>query len=99
MTTRILILIISVLCGCFCSCKAQPSFGTGYLTLNKVVPMPGAKGRIDHMDVNVKDKVIYIAALGNNTLEVIDLKAGKVIHSIKGLDGPQGVGYIPSTNE
>ena len=61
--------------------------------------MPGAKGRIDHMDVNVKDKVIYIAALGNNTLEVIDLKAGKVIHSINGLDEPQGVGYIPSTNE
>lgn len=61
--------------------------------------MPGVKGRIDHMDVNEKAKVLYMAALGNNTLEVIDLQAGKVIHSIKGLDEPQGVGYIASTNE
>lgn len=61
--------------------------------------MPGVKGRIDHMDVNLKDKIVYVAALGNNTLEAIDLQAGKVIHSIKGLDEPQGVGYIPQTNE
>lgn len=99
MNARILILIVSVLCNCFCSSKAQPSFGTGHLTLNKVVQMPNVQGRIDHMDVNVKDKIVYMAALGNNTLEVIDLQAGKILHSIKGLDKPQGVGYIPSTNE
>jgi DNA-binding beta-propeller fold protein YncE len=99
MNARILILIVSVLCSCFCSCKAQPSFGDGYLAMTRTVQMPGVKGRIDHMDVNVKDKIVYIAALGNNTLEVIDLKEGKVIHSIKGLDEPQGVGYIPQTNE
>jgi hypothetical protein len=99
MNTRILILGVAVLCNCFCSGKAQPSFGTGLLTLNKAIEMPDVKGRIDHMDVNVKDKIVYMAALGNNTLEVIDLQAGKVIHSIKGLDKPQGVGYIPPTNE
>jgi DNA-binding beta-propeller fold protein YncE len=65
----------------------------------RTVQIPGVKGRIDHMDVNIKDKIVYMAALGNNTLEVIDLKEGKVIHSIKGLDEPQGVGYIPQTNE
>jgi DNA-binding beta-propeller fold protein YncE len=99
MNMRILIIAVSVLCNCFSSCKAQPSFGTDNLSLTKVVPMPGVKGRIDHMDANVKDKVLYMAALGNNTLEVIDLQAGKVIHSIKGLNEPQGVGYIPPTNE
>ena len=61
--------------------------------------MPEVKGRIDHIDVNVKDKVVYIAALDNNTVEVVDIQNGKVIHSIKGLDEPQGVGYIPQTNE
>jgi hypothetical protein len=99
MNTRILILGVTVLCNCFCSGKAQPSFGEGYLTLNKAIQMPEVKGRIDHMDVNVKDQIVYMAALGNNTLEVIDLQAGKVIHSIKGLDKPQGVGYVPSTSE
>jgi hypothetical protein len=32
MNTRILILGVSVLCNCFCSGKAQPSFGNSYLT-------------------------------------------------------------------
>ena len=68
MNTCILILGVTVLCNCFCSGKAQPSFGEGYLTLNKAVQMPDVKGRIDHMDVNVKDKIVYMAALGNKTI-------------------------------
>jgi hypothetical protein len=35
------------------------------------------EGRIDHLDVNVKDQVIYIAGLGNNTLEMVNLQQGK----------------------
>jgi len=61
--------------------------------------MPGVKRRIDHLDVNLNDQVVYVAALGNNTLEAVDLHTGKVIHSIPGLDEPQGVGYIPQTGE
>ena len=61
--------------------------------------MPDVKGRIDHMDINLKDQVAYVAALGNNTLEAVDLRNGKIIHSIKGLDEPQGVGYIPQHEE
>jgi DNA-binding beta-propeller fold protein YncE len=51
------------------------------------------------MDVNLKDQVVYIAALGNNTLEAVSLSDGKVLHSIAGLDEPQGVCYIPQTKE
>lgn len=94
----ILITLIA-LCNCFLSCKGQPPYGTDHLTLDKVISMPDVKGRIDHMDVNLKDQVVYIAALGNNTLEVADLKNGKIIYSISGLDEPQGVGYIPQTHE
>ena len=93
------LLISFALCNCFLGCKGQPVFGTDYLKPDKVISMPEVKGRIDHIDVNVKDKVVYIAALGNNTVEVVDIQNGKVIHSIKGLDEPQGVGYIPQTNE
>lgn len=93
------LLISFALCNCFLGCKGQPAFGTNYLKPDKVISMPEVKGRIDHIDVNVKDKVVYIAALGNNTVEVVDIQNGKVIHSIKGLDEPQGVGYIPQTNE
>jgi hypothetical protein len=83
----------------FSSCQGQPSFGTGQLKLTGTIPMPDIKGRIDHMDVNLRDGLVYISALGNNTLEVVDLANGKLVHSISGLDEPQGVGYIPQTKE
>lgn len=83
----------------FTACKGQGTFGENYLPVKKVIPLPGVMGRIDHMDVNLKDQVIYIGALENNTLEAVSLKVGKVIHSIAGLDEPQGVCYIPQTDE
>ncbi|MEO6289536.1 MAG: hypothetical protein ABIO76_06430 [Ginsengibacter sp.] len=83
----------------FTSCEGQENFGEKYLQLNKTIALPNVKGRIDHLDVNIKDQVVYMAALGNNSLEIVDLKNGKIVHSIQGLDGPQGVGYIPQTNE
>jgi DNA-binding beta-propeller fold protein YncE len=81
------------------SCKSQSTFGERYLKLDKSISLPNVGGRIDHMDINLEQKLLYVAALGNNTLEVVDLKAGKVIHSITGLHEPQGVGYIPQTHE
>ena len=35
------------------------------------------------------------AALGNNSVEVIDLKSGKRVNGISGLSEPQGVLYLP----
>src|SRR5215831_229522 len=99
MKTQIAILILLIACIGFGGCKGQPSFGTNYLKLEKIIPMPDVKGRIDHLDVNLKDQLVYVAALGNNTLEVADLRSGKILHSIKGLDEPQGVGYIPQHEE
>lgn len=81
------------------SCHAQNETGGKYLSLEKEIALPNVKGRIDHIDINVKDQVAYIAALGNNTLEVVDLKSGKVTGSIKGLDEPQGVAYISKHEE
>jgi hypothetical protein len=86
-------------CFTFSGCAAQQPYGTDQLRLSKTIPLPGVKGRIDHLDVNLKDGIIYVAALGNNTLEVADMVNGKTVHSIPGLDEPQGVGYIPQTQE
>lgn len=83
----------------YTGCKAQPVYGTKYLQQEKQIPLQNVHGRIDHMDVNLQDKIVYVAALGNNTVEVVDIAGGKVIHSITGLDEPQGVGYIPKTKE
>jgi DNA-binding beta-propeller fold protein YncE len=68
------------------------------LRLAQTIALPAVEGRIDHLAVDVPSQRLFLAALGNNTLEVIDLKAGKVIHSIKGLREPQGVAFIPEAN-
>jgi len=94
------IIITYILCiNCLTSCKGQESFGTDHLKLEKVIEIPGVGGRIDHMAINLKERVVYIAALGNNTIEVLDLKKGAIIRSIKGVEEPQGIAYIPEQNE
>jgi DNA-binding beta-propeller fold protein YncE len=68
------------------------------LRLEKTIPLPDVKGRIDHMSIDVKNQRLFMAALGNNTVEVIDVARGKRIHSIPGLHEPQGVLYLPDVN-
>jgi DNA-binding beta-propeller fold protein YncE len=81
------------------SCKGQKKVGSEHLKLEKEIQLPDVRGRIDHMAVNVREKIVYIAALGNNTVEVVDLSKGAVMHSIKGIEEPQGIAYIPEQNE
>jgi YVTN family beta-propeller protein len=68
------------------------------LRLEKTIELPEVQGRIDHMSVDVKGERLFVSALGNNTVEVIDTKAGKRVKTIDGLQEPQGVLYVPSTD-
>ena len=47
------------------------------LRLVQTIPLPNVKGRLDHMDVDVKGKRLFVAGLENGTFEVVDLQAGK----------------------
>jgi DNA-binding beta-propeller fold protein YncE len=69
------------------------------LRLVQTIAMPNVKGRIDHMDVDVKGKRLFVAGLENGSLEVVDLAAGKRSKSIPGFKKTQGVAYIPSLNK
>lgn len=69
------------------------------LQLEEEIPVPGVAGRLDHFTVDAKRKRIFVSALGNNTLEVIDVFAGKVIHSIQGLSEPQGPLYVADVDK
>jgi hypothetical protein len=62
-----------------------------------VMPMPGVKGRIDHFSVDVAGKRLFVAALGNDTVEVFDLEANRHSKSLRGFGEPQGVLYVPAT--
>jgi DNA-binding beta-propeller fold protein YncE len=63
------------------------------LRLVETITLPNVHGRMDHLGVDVEGKRLFAAALDNNTVEVIDLTAGKRVVSIPGQSKPQGIFY------
>jgi DNA-binding beta-propeller fold protein YncE len=63
--------------------------------LRQAIALPGVEGRIDHLAIDTAGERLFVCALGNNTVEVIDLRKAQRIHSITGLGAPQGIAYIP----
>lgn len=80
------------------NCFAQNSVLNNDLKLVATIQLPDINGRIDHLAFDTRNQTIFIAALGNNTVEVVDLKAKKVIQTIKGLHEPQGIKFIQENN-
>jgi DNA-binding beta-propeller fold protein YncE len=76
-------------------------FGTGLgaaeepatLKLLQTIPLKGAAGRLDHMAIDPVKGRLFVAALSNNSLDVVDLKAGKVVQQVPGQNKIQGVAY------
>src|SRR5438552_13930286 len=75
------------------------SQGNPPLKMVQTIPLPGVEGRIDHLSVDLKGQRLFIAALENNTLEVVDLAQGKRIRSVSGLKEPQGIVFVPESNQ
>jgi DNA-binding beta-propeller fold protein YncE len=65
------------------------------LTLEQTIPLSGVEGRIDHFAFDPAGDRLFVCALGNNAVEVIDLRKAERVHSITGLGAPQGVAYVP----
>lgn len=62
------------------------------------IPLGQVSGRIDHLAVDLKRQHLFVAELGNDSLGVVDLAAGKLLRTITGLSEPQGVGYERTTD-
>jgi len=77
------------------SCLAVTESDNARIKLKQTIPLPGVEGRIDHFAFDTAGDRLFVCALGNNTVEVLDLRKGERIHSIAGLGAPQGVAYIP----
>ncbi len=69
------------------------------LKLVQTIPMPSVKGRIDHLGIDIKRGRLFIAGLGNNTVEVVNFRAGKWVESIPGYETPQGIWYVSSVDK
>jgi YVTN family beta-propeller protein len=68
------------------------------LELIRSIDLPGVEGRIDHLAFDVAGQRLFVAALGNNTVEVLDVKTGTRIKSLPGFREPQGIAVVPDTN-
>ena len=98
-SVAMLCLAVSIL-GCVGFSQEPPSAPErAPLLLVQEIPLPNVKGRIDHMDVDIKGKRLFVAGLENGTVEVVDLKHGSWIHSIPGIKTPQGIAYVPTVNK
>ena len=57
----------------------------------RAIPLPRVEGRIDHLAYDPDGQRLFVAALGNDTVEVIDVAAGTHLKTIPGFREPQGI--------
>jgi DNA-binding beta-propeller fold protein YncE len=63
------------------------------LELQKTIKLVSGVGRYDHLALDDAHSRLFIANLSNNSLDVVDLKAGKLVKEIGGQKKIQGVAY------
>ena len=88
---------IAILAG-LCAAQAAMAEAPAPLALERTIALKGVSGRIDHLAVDLGRKRLFVAELGNGTVDVINLAAGNVVRRIEGLKEPQGVAYAPSAD-
>lgn len=76
-----------------------PAATVAELTLAETIPLGEAKGRLDHMAIDLPRERLFVAELANNSLAVVDFKTGKLAQQIEGLSEPQGVAYAPEVDK
>src|SRR5260370_41690849 len=68
------------------------------LSLAGRIELPNVENRIDHFSADLKGQRLFMAALGNHTLEVIDVREAKRLQTLSDLAEPQGVYYDPASD-
>jgi len=91
-------LILAIVIAVTRSCLAVAEAGDAGIQLKQTIPLPGVEGRIDHFNFDAAGERLFVCALGNNTVEVVDLNKGERVHTIRGLGAPQGVAFVPELN-
>src|SRR6202790_965322 len=70
------------------------------LRLLQTIPMPDLKGGdFDHFEVDLSGNRLFLTAEENNAVEVFDIRANSLIHTIRDVDTPHSLLYIPATKQ
>src|SRR5439155_9421379 len=65
------------------------------LELIQTIDLKGPAGRLDHLALDAKHGRLFVANMANSSLDVVDLKAGKLVKQIPGQQKIQGIAYAP----
>ncbi len=95
---RLPLAVVVCLLACAIPARSQ-EIGKQPLRLVQTISIPNVKGRLDHMEVDVRGNRLFVAGLENGTFEVVDLLSGKWTRSIPGFKKPQGALYVPEFNK
>jgi DNA-binding beta-propeller fold protein YncE len=61
------------------------------------VTVDDIQGPVQHLAADVKGKRIFVAATGNNSIEIFDAETLKHLNRITGLSQPQDLAYLPES--
>jgi DNA-binding beta-propeller fold protein YncE len=86
---RYILLVSAALVG-----LAFPQPSTQPLVPISTIELPGVEGRIDHLAFDPDRGHLFVAALGNNSVEVIDAQSGKHLKHLPGFEEPQGIAFL-----
>ncbi|MDB5428623.1 MAG: repeat containing protein [Phenylobacterium sp.] len=93
-------IVAAALLTALCGCGASSAYGqTPALVLERTIVLKDVAGRIDHLAVDAAHGRLFVAELGNGSVEAVDLKSGAVLGRIAGLHEPQGLAYLPAQDE
>ena len=93
--------IVGIVAGCLALLGVKSTTcaeATPPLMLEATVALPNTSGRIDHLAVDLSRKHLFVAELGNGSVDVVDLATNRVLRRIAELKQPQGVVYAASAD-
>lgn len=82
-----------------CGARSASSPAAPALALERTIPLAQVSGRIDHLAIDPAQRRLFVAELGNGSVEAVDLATGRSLGRIGGLSEPQGIGYLPKRDE
>jgi len=71
---------------------------SGLLVPSRTISLPKVQGGFNHMSVDAGRLRLFAAAPTNETVEIVDLKAAKLLRSLEG-EKPAAVRYAPEFNQ
>ena len=82
---------------CLAAPIIQSQTASSGLKIQQTITLEGVKGKFDHFAMDQAGKRLFAASAGKQSVEVIDLAAGKVVDSLKGFAKPHGLAWGAST--